>query len=217
MLSVEPDVLSLSPHPDGSLEITEKEHGVAEWAFKNKRSAGLFTDTIPGSYAHYIPLIAPGSVVGVLSLRPVSGQSFTPEQESFLQNIIYQLSMRIERENLSSSIQKARLTEESERLYKILLNSISHELRTPLTTITGASTSMLDEAVEARPETRRALSEEIRKASERLNRLVDNLLDMSRLESGMLKLNRQRYDLGDLVSVVITAPRKRASPPMRCR
>jgi two-component system sensor histidine kinase KdpD len=62
---------------------------------------------------------------------------------------------------------------------------------------------MLDEAVEARPETRRALAEEIRKASERLNRLVDNLLDMSRLESGMLKLNRQSYDLGDLASVVI--------------
>jgi two-component system, OmpR family, sensor histidine kinase KdpD len=203
ILSVEPDILSNSPHPGGSLEISTKEHDVAEWAFKNKRPAGLFTDTIPGSCAQHIPLMAPGSVVGVLSLRPASGQSFTPEQESFLQNIIYQLSMRIERENLSVSNQKARLTEESERLYRILLNSISHELRTPLTAITGASSSMLDEAVEARPETRRALSEEIRKASERLNRLVDNLLDMSRLESGMLKLNRQRYDLGDLVSVVI--------------
>jgi two-component system sensor histidine kinase KdpD len=202
-LSENSTALSGSPHESGSLKISMKERGVVEWSFKNKKPAGLFTDTIPHSDAHHIPLIAPGSIVGVLSIRPVSGTSFSPEQESFLQNISYQLSMRIERENLSVSNQKAHLMEESERLHRILLNSISHELRTPLTTITGASSSLLDKEVEARPETRRALSEEIRKASERLNRLVDNLLDMSRLESGMLKLNRQLYDAGDLVSVVI--------------
>ncbi|MBP7737731.1 MAG: sensor histidine kinase KdpD [Spirochaetes bacterium] len=192
-----------SPHGGCTLDITEKEQMVADWSFKNRRPAGLFTDTIPRSDAHHIPLVAPGSTVGVLCIRPLSGESFKPEQESFLQNIIYQLSVRIERENLSASYQKTRLMEESERLYRVLLNSISHELRTPLTTITGASSSLLDEAVDARPETRRGLSEEIHKAGGRLNRLVDNLLDMSRLESGMLKLNRQRHDLGDLVSVVI--------------
>ncbi len=195
--------LSAMPHNSGTHEITAKERGVVEWTFKNKKPAGLFTGTLPHSEAHYIPLIAPGSIVGVLAIRPVSSMHFSPEQESFLQNIIYQLSMRIERENLLISNQRTRLMEESERLYRILLNSISHELRTPLTAITGASSSILDNAVEARPETRRALAEEIKKASERLNRLVDNLLDMSRLESGMLTLNRQLYDLGDLVSVVI--------------
>lgn len=203
MLVDESGRLPAGPHAYSTLEISAKERGVVEWVYKNKKPAGLFTATLPHSEAHYIPLIAPGSVVGILGIRPVAGQSFSLEQESFLQNITYQISMRIEREGLSISNQRTRLMEESERLYKVLLNSISHELRTPLTTITGASTSMLDEAIEARPETRRALSEEIRKAGERLNRLVDNLLDMSRLESGMLKLHRQRHDLGDLVSVVL--------------
>lgn len=72
-----------------------------------------------------------------------------------------------------------------------------------MTTITGASTSLLDEIVESKPEIRNALVNEILRASERLNRLVDNLLDISRLESGMMKLNLQKYDPGDLVSVVL--------------
>ncbi len=194
--------LCATPHPAGSLPMSAKEHAIAEWVFTNRAAAGLYTQTLPNADAHYNPLIAPGRVVGVLAIRPVPNLAFSLEQENFLQNISYQISIRIERENLSESIQKAHLTEESERLYRILLNSISHELRTPLTAITGASTSMLDEAIEARPETRRALSEEIRKASERLNRLVENLLDMSRLESGMMKLNRQLHDMGDLISVV---------------
>ena len=139
ILSDDSGQLSAMTHKSGLLEITEKERGVVEWAFKNKKPAGLFTKTLPHSEAHYNPLIAPGRVVGVLAIRPVSGTAFSLEQENFLQNILYQMSIRIERENLSESIQKARLTEESERLYRILLNSISHELRTPLTTITGAS------------------------------------------------------------------------------
>ncbi|OHD70986.1 MAG: hypothetical protein A2W19_07635 [Spirochaetes bacterium RBG_16_49_21] len=203
ILSDDSGSLAANPHAGSSLGLSLKERGVAEWSFRNKRPAGLFTDTIPHSDARYVPLIAPGSVVGVLCIRPSSGASFTLEQEGFLQNIVYQLSTRIERENLSMMRQKALLVEESERLYNILLNSISHEIRTPLTAITAASSSMLDDAIEARPEIRRALSEEIRKASRRLNRLVDNLLDINRLESGMLKLNRQAYDLGDLVSVAV--------------
>jgi two-component system sensor histidine kinase KdpD len=191
------------PHPASSFSLTSKERGVAEWSFRNKRPAGLFTDTLPYSDARYMPLITPGSVVGVLCIRPVSDKSFTLEQEGFLQNITYQLSMRIEREALSTIRRRALLIEESERLYTILLNSISHELRTPLTAITAASSSLLDDAIETRPETRRALSEEIGKASRRLNRLVDNLLDINRLESGMLKLDRQAYDLADLVSVAV--------------
>lgn len=202
ILAGESGGLSSSPAA-GSLEISHKEQGVAEWCFRNRRPAGLFTGTIPRSDAHYVPLIAPGTIVGILGIRPASGGSFSLEQESFLRNITYQLSMRIERENLMESSRKALLMEESERLYRILLNSISHELRTPLTAIAGAASSILDDAVEARPEIRRALAGEIKMASDRLNRLVDNLLDMSRLESGMLRLNRQMYDAGDLISVTL--------------
>lgn len=187
----------------GSLAIYAKERAIAEWAYRNRTPAGLFTRTLPNAEAYYTPLIAPGTVVGVVGMAPRSGAAFTPDQEDLLKNITSQLATRIERDTLSQASQKALLATESERLYKILLNSISHEIRTPLTTITGASSGLLDEAVETRPETRRELSLEIRRASERLNRLVENLLDMSRLESGMLKLNIQLNDVADLASVVL--------------
>ena len=194
--------LAPEKHPAGSLAVSAKEHAIAEWVYRNRTPAGLFTGTLPNAEAHYTPLIAPGIVAGVMGIAPRSGTAFTPGQEDLLKNVASQLSTRIERESLSQANQKAMLATESERLYKILLNSISHELRTPLTTITGASSGLLDAAIDTRPETRRELALEINRASERLNRLVENLLDMSRLESGMLKLNVQLHDMGDLASVV---------------
>jgi two-component system sensor histidine kinase KdpD len=95
------------------------------------------------------------------------------------------------------------LATESERLYKILLNSVSHELRTPLTTITGASSTLLDETAGSKPEIRIELAGEIKKAGETLNRLVENLLDMSRLDSGRLKLNMDWNDVSDILGTTL--------------
>lgn len=195
----------LSPvqHRSSTFDISESGRGVAEWVFKNRKPAGLFTDTLPEADALYIPLTAAGGVMGVLCVRPESESGFTHDQETFMENISYQLSLRLERERLAVDRRNAILVAESERIYRILLNSISHDLRTPLTTITGASSSLMDDVVVSRPETRNALIREINMAGDRLNRVVDNLLDMSRLESGMMKLNLERYDPGDLVSVVL--------------
>lgn len=193
--------VSSSAHNYGSFAISEKGEGVVEWVYKNNKPAGLFTDTLPQSDAHYLPLTAMGNILGVLCIKPESEVAFSQEQESFLQNISYQISIRLEREKLSEAGRNAKLAVESERIYKILLNSISHELRTPLTTISGAASSLLDETVTLVPETRKALVYEIDKSSRRLNRLVENLLDMTRFESGMMKLKRHLYDIGDLVSV----------------
>lgn len=190
-------------HKISSFEITGSGRGVAEWVFKNRKPAGLFTETLPLSDGHYLPLTAAGGTMGVLCIKPDSKIPFTHEQETYLRNISYQMSLRFERERLAAGSQRALLIAESERLYKILLNSISHELRTPLTTITGASTSLLDDIVASKPETRAALIQEIHKAGVRLNRLVDNLLDISRLETGMMKLNLQKHDPRDLVSSVL--------------
>jgi two-component system, OmpR family, sensor histidine kinase KdpD len=192
-----------APHPSGSLEILDDELGVAEWSFRNKKPAGLFTNTLPQKGAHYIPLSAPGSVVGVMGIRPDNGIIFSIEQQTLLQNMGYQLASRIERENLLAAGQKAMLVSESERLYKILLNSVSHELRTPLTTITGASSSMLDSAVDLDPVMRKELAVEIKKAGETLNGLVENLLDMSRIDSGRLKLNLDWNDMSDIIDTVL--------------
>ena len=193
--------LGEAPHPSSTLHVGRKELAVAAWSYANRKSAGLNTDTLSSAAAHYIPLLSQSGCAGVLGVRPPSGARFTLEQENYLQSIAYQSSAVLERERLAATGRKAMVLAESERLYKILLNSISHELRTPLTTITGASTSLQDETVDAVPDTRRALLQEIQRAGERLNRIVENLLDMSRLESGMLRLKRQLHDVGDLVSV----------------
>lgn len=195
--------LSAEQHKHSSCIMHEGGRGIAEWVFRNRKAAGRNTDTIRQASGTYIPLNSPGKVMGVLCIQSEKGSDFSYDQDNFFNSIVYQTAIRLEREMLSIENRNTMLLAESERIYKILLNSISHELRTPLTTITGASTSLLDEVVESRPEIRKALVLEIYRAGERLNRLVGNLLDISRLESGMMKLNLQMHEPGDLVNVVI--------------
>lgn len=203
VLTDESGGLAAEQHDKSSFPMHEGGRGIAEWVFKNRKAAGRYTDTLPQASATYIPLNSPGRVMGVLCIHQDNDSGFSFDQDNFFNNIVYQVSIRLERELLSIESRNSLLLAESERIYKILLNSISHELRTPLTTITGAATSLLDEIVISKPEIRDALISEIYRASGRLNRLVDNLLDMSRLESGMMKLNLQKHDLADLISVVI--------------
>lgn len=202
-IAVESGNLEEKVQVENRLQITDKDRGVVDWVFKNNKPAGLFTKTLPHAGAHFIPMNSPGSIVGVIGLRPATEFVLSLEIENFVQNIVSQIAIHIEHEILSLSKRKTLLVTESERLYKILLNSISHELRTPLTAITGASSGLLDKTIGENAETRKELIIEIKKGSDRLNRLVDNLLDMSRLESGMLKLNRGLYDIQDLVSVTL--------------
>ncbi len=191
------------PVEAGSGFITEKERAIAEWSFKNRRPAGLFTKTLPIAEATYLPLVAPGRTVGVLALRPGSETGLTFEQENFLQNITYQLSTRIERENLSAIAQKAFLANESERLYRVILNSVTHEIRTPLTAIMGSITTVLDTEVGSDEAARTPLLHETRAATERMIRLVDSLLDMSRIESGKLSLNLDWNDCADIINTTL--------------
>jgi two-component system, OmpR family, sensor histidine kinase KdpD len=101
------------------------------------------------------------------------------------------------------------MLQESERLYTTLLNSISHELRTPIAAITGATSSLLDPHTNENSAARAALTSNIQEAAERLNRLVENLLDMSRLDSGRLKLKREWCDVSDVIGVAVNRMEKR--------
>ncbi len=195
--------LSAEQHKHSSFIMHEGGRGIAEWVFRNRKPAGKNTDTIRQASGTYIPLNSPGKVMGVLCIHSEKESEFSFDQDNFFNSIVYQTAMRLEREMLAIENRDSLLLAESERIYKLLLNSISHELRTPLTTITGASTSLLDDVVEAKPEIRKALVVEIYRAGERLNRLVGNLLDINRLESGMMKLNLQKHEPADLVSVVM--------------
>ena len=191
------------PHPSSTLAIDEKDYSVALWVYHNRKPAGLFTDTLPGASAQFFPLQTPVRTVGVLGIRPHSRSRLAFEQEILLQTFISQIALVIEREMLDEAAQQSAMLQESERLYTALLNSISHELRTPLATITGAASSLLDPQTGNNTAAHSALIEDIQSAAERLNRLVENLLDMSRLESGRLELKRDWCDVGDIIGVAV--------------
>ena len=201
LLKDEKENLANEVHEDSNLLLSEKEKAVALWAFKNKKPAGRFTDTLPLSEGYYIPLLTAGSAIGVIGLVIKDNEKLTLDKEALLQTFTSQIAIAIERIYLGKTKQRALMLEESERLYKILLNSVSHEFRTPLTAIRGSVNLLLDGKTSE--EINRSLLNEIHTAYEKLNRLVDNLLDMSRLESGMIKLNMEWYDIQDLISVVL--------------
>ncbi|MBL8093605.1 MAG: sensor histidine kinase KdpD [Anaerolineales bacterium] len=202
VLATGPDRLADRAHPASSFALDEKELGAAAWAFSRQRAAGRSTDTLPAAIGTYHPLRAPGALVGVAGIRPRNGRTLTSDQEPFLEALLAQVALAIEHERLGEAQERAVLLTESERLYKTLLNSVSHELRTPIAAITGAA-STLRALPDDQADARLALAGEIQVAAERLNRLVENLLDMSRLESGMLRLRLEWCDVSDLVSVTV--------------
>ncbi len=185
-----------------TLAMDAKELSVAQWAYDNGKPAGRFTDALPLAAATYLPLNTGQTTVGVLGVRPASDERMSFDQMGLLETFTNQLAVVVEREILDQQMERAEMAHESERLYGALLNSISHELRTPIATIVGASTSLRD-LPEFAHDLRRALIQDIQSAGNRLNRLVANLLDMSRLESGHLELKREWCDIADLVGVAV--------------
>jgi two-component system sensor histidine kinase KdpD len=180
--------------------IGEKEFAVASWTFDQQKPAGWSTSTLAASRCLCLPLKGNSDVVGVLALYPGSKQKhLNPEQESFLAAVINQVSLAIERLRYLEEAQAAKLYETSEQLHQTLLNSISHEMRTPLTVIMAAATALEDAHTTKSPEYIKVLGSELLQASDRLNRVIENLLDMSRLNSGVLALKLEWVDLNDLL------------------
>jgi two-component system sensor histidine kinase KdpD len=197
------DRLDNQPHSSSTLTLDEKDYTVALWAFEHSKPAGRFTDTLALASAQFRPLLTPGRTVGVIGIRTRQNERLSFEQEVLLETFVNQIAVVIEREMLDEAAEQSAMLRESERLYTTLLNSISHELRTPIATIKGASSSLLDPAAGANEHSRLQLALDIQSAADRLNRLVENLLDMSRLESGRLQLKRDWCDIGDIIGVAV--------------
>ena len=187
-------------HPASTYEVDEKEFGVAAWVYWNEKKAGKFTDTLPSAHATYYSMSGPRYPLGVIGVKPGTNDRFTIDQEALLENFIRQIASTLEREQLNEMAKRSIASVEAERLYRTLFNSISHELRTPIAAIVSASEGLLDNATSKGVDVRTDLNIEIHTAAERLNRLVENLLDMTRLESGRIKPNLDWCDLHDLVT-----------------
>jgi two-component system sensor histidine kinase KdpD len=188
---------------DGQFMPDENEKAVAMWAFQHGQAAGRGTDTLNAARARYLPLKTAQGVMGVLGIRPRDpNNQLTPEQRRLLDAFASQAAIAIERALLAEQARQAQVAQTTEKLQTALLNSISHDLRTPLVTITGALTSLEENGETMQKDSRRSLIETAREEAERLNRLVGNLLNMTRIEAGTLKV---RFEPGDIQDAVGTA------------
>lgn len=184
--------------------LDEDKLAVATWAFQHGQLAGRGTDTLPAADTRYLPLKTARGVVGVLAIKLArSGQASTPEQRRLMETFASQTALAIERAQLAEQARQAHLLRETEKLQAALFDSLSHDLRTPLASITGSLSSMLDVETHLDSETRRDLLRTAYEEADRLNRLVGNLLDMTRVQAGALRLAPQPCDLQDLVGVAL--------------
>ncbi len=182
----------------------ENELAVANWVFQHDQPAGRGTDTLPAALVRCQPLKTARGLVGVLAVRPAeAGSSLTLEQRQSLLAFADQAALAIERAVLADQARQAEVLSAADKLQTALLNSISHDLRTPLVSITGALSTLEQDDHRVDESARRSLVRTAREEADRLNRLVGNLLDMTRLEAGALRVKREPCDAEDLIGTAL--------------
>lgn len=193
--------------PDDTL--ADADIAAARWAWEHDHAAGRGADTLPGAKRLYVPLKTGRTAVGVIGLDSDRGDGplFTPDQQRLLEALADQAALAIERVQLVADVDHAKLAAEADRLRSALLTSISHDLKTPLAAILGAAGTLREYFEAISPDDRRDLLATIVDESERLNRFIANLLDMTRIESGAMQPN---YGLYDAVDIAGTALRRAA-------
>jgi len=196
---------SLVPHAaTPGLELNGNELAVAAWAFRNGQPAGHGTNTLPAASARYLPLVTSRGTVGLLGVRPNDPDvRFSPDQLQLLDAFASQAALAIERVRFAEQAGRTEVLQATERLQTALLNSISHDLRTPLVAITGALSSLQSDDVKIDAASRRSLAENAYEEAERLNRLVGNLLDMTRIEAGAMRISLEPCDVEDVIGAAL--------------
>lgn len=186
-----------------NMELDVKDLGVAKWSDEHATLAGMGTDTLPGADVLCAPLRVGQSRLGVLALMPRDKAELGADQRGFLDVLCRQVAVALERARLSEEAKQSALRAKTEEMRSSLLSAVSHDLRTPLASITGAATSLRDDP-HLTVEVQKDLVESIVDQAERLERLVANLLDMTRLESGGLELKRDWVPLDEMVGSALT-------------
>lgn len=178
------------------------EKAVAAWAFAHGEIAGRCSDTLPGAQYMYLPLITSQKIVGVLGIE-MQEEVLVPAQRRLMEAWAGLAAIAVERVNLAEQARKAALLSASDQLRTALFNSISHELRTPLASIIGAVSGLMDAEGVYSEADKQELLETVQEGAARMDRLIANLLDTARLESGMMQLKKDWCDIEDITGTAL--------------
>ncbi|NUB44975.1 sensor histidine kinase KdpD [Fertoebacter nigrum] len=194
--------------PEDRLDV--RDQSAAQFAWDKGETAGRGSDTLPTARWFFLPLVAGERRLGVLGIAYADDRLFARTDRRLLDALVDQIALALERLRLTEELSQTRLASETERLRTALLSSVSHDLRTPLVTIIGAAGSLAD-APDLPAAARKDLAENIREEGERLDRYVQNLLDMTRIGHGALTLHLAPLDMGELIGTA----RHRLRAPLR--
>jgi two-component system sensor histidine kinase KdpD len=185
-------------------EIDAQDYAAATWSWERGTAAGRNAETLPGTKRLFLPMRTGQGLVGVIGLQRKDEKAlFTPEERRLLDALIDQTALAIERSELVERVDEAQVHVEADKLRVAMLTSLSHDLRTPLASILGAATSLQANRNLYDVQQTGELLGTIRDEAERLDRFVGNLLDMSRLEAGVLGAKREAADVAELVEVAL--------------
>ncbi|MBV9222131.1 MAG: sensor histidine kinase KdpD, partial [Methylobacteriaceae bacterium] len=180
--------------------LDEADLAAAKWAWENNRPAGRGADTLPGAKRLFLPMRTGRGAIGVVGIdSDKPGPLLTPDERRLLDALIDQGALAIERVHLVEDMDRVQRSVETERLRSALLTSISHDLKTPLASVLGAAGALRDLSAKLDDTEKLSLVGTIIEESERLNRFIANLLDMTKLESGAVAPNTSPHDIGEIV------------------
>ena len=184
--------------------VDQKELGVAQWVFDNRQTAGHGTDTLPGAKALYLPMIASFGAVGVIGVLPETLERvFNPEDIHFLESFVNQTAMAMERVLLAKEAHEEHLKLEAQNVRNTFLSSVSHDLRTPLAVVAGAASTLLDKDASLDRQGRQELLRTIHEETDRLERIIRNVLNLTRLESGAITVHKEWQPLEEILGAVL--------------
>ena len=201
LLPTEASGLAVAYSDAAAMRDDERELGLAEWVWLHQQPAGVGTETLPSSRAFMTPLKGSRGRVGILALVPNAERNRLrdPDERRLLETFAGIIGSAIERAQLAEEARKSRLRAETEQVRNSLLSSVSHDLRTPLAVVTGAAATLLDPSAPTDPNERRELLQTIHEEGQRLNRLVRNLLDMTRLDAGAVLVKKELQPIEEVI------------------
>lgn len=186
------------------LVFNDCENEIVSWVFQKGQEAGCGTETFPNSVIRYRPLHTAQGIVGVIGFQAKSSKELLPrDQRELLGIFMNQTALAITRADLAQKAQRAEVLQEADKLQKALLNSVSHNLRTPLASVLGVLNTILEDGVHLDLPTQQSLLKTAQEEARRLDWLVQNLLDMTRLEGGAIRVKAELCDVHDLIGAAL--------------